>query len=517
MHNTNRLAAYLVAFGTVALWGCSASENTEPLGSNIYFATNCGGVPQAPSFSSDIDALASYQGPGCDPTEKPGVAAFRDYIMATYPCTADYGIVRDCDSGGTSEHHEGRAWDWGTTPSIDASRELLDWLLAADEYGNKYAMARRFGIMYMIFDHQIWEAYRADKGWRSYSGDNPHTDHVHFSFGWDGAMKRTSFWTGSSSGGTTPPQPTKKNFIGGSCADNTECSSGSCLVEGTSGLGFLGGMCTEPCDMHCPDKSGEPTTYCVGYDVGTGVFGGDAGYCFSGCDTSRFPGSGCRAGFECQKMSRHKMSDSVRSICVPTGSSSINPTPTPGPTPPSPPTPSVSNFVGSSCDSDDSCSTEICLYSYAEDTLFEGGMCSMACDDLCPDKSGAAETFCVTFDPASGLHEGDIGYCFSRCDKTLYPGTGCRSGYSCVKMERHNDPDVMRNVCVPSEGGTISYLKIGQPADAEGDQPNPEHVQAMGCSLGAREIDPSEGFVLFALVMGLFVSRFRLRLREKRA
>jgi peptidoglycan hydrolase-like protein with peptidoglycan-binding domain len=34
-------------------------------------------------------------------------------------------------------------------------------------------------------------------GWRPYSGESDHTDHVHFSFSWDGAMKRTSWWDGT--------------------------------------------------------------------------------------------------------------------------------------------------------------------------------------------------------------------------------------------------------------------------------------------------------------------------------
>jgi hypothetical protein len=61
------------------------------------------------------------------------------------------------------------------------------------------AMALRFGINYIIWNHRIWGVYdptRGDKGWAAYTGSVPHTDHVHLSFSWDGAMKRTSWWTG---------------------------------------------------------------------------------------------------------------------------------------------------------------------------------------------------------------------------------------------------------------------------------------------------------------------------------
>lgn len=53
--------------------------------------------------------------------------------------------------------------------------DLLNWLLAADSYGNKHAMARRLGIMYIIWNKQIWSSYDASSGWRPYSGVSPHT------------------------------------------------------------------------------------------------------------------------------------------------------------------------------------------------------------------------------------------------------------------------------------------------------------------------------------------------------
>src|SRR5204863_7951042 len=59
--------------------------------------------------------------------------------------------------------------------------------------GNQYAMARRLGIMYIIWNHQFWALYNVRLGWQSYSGDNPHTDHVHFSFYWAGALQQTTY------------------------------------------------------------------------------------------------------------------------------------------------------------------------------------------------------------------------------------------------------------------------------------------------------------------------------------
>jgi len=136
----------------------------------------------------------------CDPVAKPGVRAFANLLLSTYPATTSLGIVKDCGAGGQSEHKEGRAFDWGASYYNAAQRanvnDALTWLTATDRNGNQAAMARRVGLMYMIWNNQIWRAYDS-RGWQPYSGSNPHTDHVHFSFGWNGAKKVTSFWDGT--------------------------------------------------------------------------------------------------------------------------------------------------------------------------------------------------------------------------------------------------------------------------------------------------------------------------------
>jgi hypothetical protein len=165
-------------------------------------------APPTPSFGSSIDAYQDYVGQStCDPTPKPGVVDFRDMILATYPDTHDTGISRDCDQGGQSEHKEGRAWDWGASAATQRGEinDLLNWLLATDQYGNRNAMLRRLGIMYVIFDQQIWKSYEASSGWQPYACSGVtdcHQDHVHFSFGWPGAREQTTWWTAS-----TPPAP----------------------------------------------------------------------------------------------------------------------------------------------------------------------------------------------------------------------------------------------------------------------------------------------------------------------
>jgi uncharacterized protein YkwD len=160
-----------------------------------------------------IEDLAAYTPQStCSPAAKPGVLAFSKMVMAAYPGTGSSGIVRDCSVGGRSEHKEGRAWDWtvsyASTRQRGQAANLINWLFAADKYNHRYTNARRLGVMYVIWDKKIWGSYAAGAGWRAYTGADPHTGHMHISFSWAGANKKTSFWTGvpaANQGGPTGP------------------------------------------------------------------------------------------------------------------------------------------------------------------------------------------------------------------------------------------------------------------------------------------------------------------------
>jgi peptidoglycan hydrolase-like protein with peptidoglycan-binding domain len=138
----------------------------------------------------------------CDPTIKPGTAALRTLLMTTYG-GRDLGITRACDLGTTSEHKEGRAFDWGLSAAVPAEKavatQFLAWLLAPGPNGMAALNARRLGVMYVIWNGKIWGAYRAAEGWRTYTGGESHSDHIHISLSWNGAMKKTSWWTGTTS------------------------------------------------------------------------------------------------------------------------------------------------------------------------------------------------------------------------------------------------------------------------------------------------------------------------------
>jgi DNA-directed RNA polymerase subunit N (RpoN/RPB10) len=156
-------------------------------------------VPATPAFGRSIDGYAAYDGQDtCDPTAKPGVIGFRDLLNRTYGVHTAY-IGRSCDTAGVSEHEEGRALDYmlnvNNATQRDIANTVLNWLLATDQYGNRHALARRLGVMYIIWNRQQWRSYRPGDGWQPYSGSNPHTDHIHISFSWPGARKQTSWWS----------------------------------------------------------------------------------------------------------------------------------------------------------------------------------------------------------------------------------------------------------------------------------------------------------------------------------
>ena len=163
------------------------------------------------SFSASIDAYPTWvRESGCSPTEKPGPKYLRRLLRSTY---GDLGsnIVRPC-TGADSGHEEGRALDWMTNVRVPEQREMAEafiaWLQAPDGFGNPEAMARRLGIAYVIWNNYTWRAYDPARGWTEYNRcdhrkkhkkrfDNYcHRTHVHVSFTWDGALRRTSYYSG---------------------------------------------------------------------------------------------------------------------------------------------------------------------------------------------------------------------------------------------------------------------------------------------------------------------------------
>jgi putative cell wall-binding protein len=159
--------------------------------------------PPVVDLGPDLDPYPGWTSEqGCTAGVRPGTAYLADFIASWaggFARASDFLFQRACAAGAESGHDDGRALDWVMDAADPADRAVaaafLDWLTAADRYGNSHANARRLGVMYVIWDRRIWRAYRAADGWTAYTGSNPHTDHVHVSLTPDGADRRTTWWT----------------------------------------------------------------------------------------------------------------------------------------------------------------------------------------------------------------------------------------------------------------------------------------------------------------------------------
>jgi beta-lactamase class A len=122
---------------------------------------------------------------------------------------------------------------------------------------------------------------------------------------------------GEGQGASPPPaaepivETTNRGWIGGACASNGECpyEGGFCLG---AEAGFPRGLCSQRCESICPDRDGADVTqtFCVADRDGLGT-------CVSRCDFTKLPGSGCRDGYGCARVSRMGDPDKVEGACLP--------------------------------------------------------------------------------------------------------------------------------------------------------------------------------------------------------
>ena len=164
---------------------------------------------RALGYSPVVDAPAAYEPQRtCTSAPEPGTVALARWLVRTYPVTGSMGLMRGCKVGGTSEHKDGRAFDWAADVRRKrqkrAAYDFIRKALASDAAGNAHALARRMGIMYLIYNDTIWSSYRdftprpyLNAGCtrlRTCSRTLRHKNHVHISLGYAGAAAQTSWY-----------------------------------------------------------------------------------------------------------------------------------------------------------------------------------------------------------------------------------------------------------------------------------------------------------------------------------
>ena len=163
-----------------------------------------------PAHAQEIEDYAPYQPQTkCSPKAKPGTKVLLRYVVHHFGGAAG-GISRPCSDAGTSEHKEGRAFDWtldATTEDGRASAQaFMDFVFAADKAGDEDARARRMGIMYIIWDDHIYSAWRQFEPADYLSSSCPsvkkcsktlrHRDHLHVSLTREAGKGLTSWYDG---------------------------------------------------------------------------------------------------------------------------------------------------------------------------------------------------------------------------------------------------------------------------------------------------------------------------------
>ncbi len=148
---------------------------------SIFIMSTSAGLPSVGSkYGAKIEGYQSYfEQTTCVKAVQTGVSRVAQFFKAAYPTVGNpWAYIRPCTAPGVTEHKDGRAIDYmlnATNPTSKAVADaVLKWLLATDAHGNKHAMARRMGIMYMLFNNRVWRAYRTPTLWQPqvYGGKN---------------------------------------------------------------------------------------------------------------------------------------------------------------------------------------------------------------------------------------------------------------------------------------------------------------------------------------------------------
>ena len=182
-----------------------------------------GVIAPAGAAYAPVEPYAGYQPQTqCSPPAKPGTTVLGRWIVANHG--GGFGpISRSCAGTSVSEHKEGRAFDWTLLARRSADRaraaRFMQRAFATGPTGEPAELARRMGIMYVIWNDRMYPAYNQfrakpyvssscrGKPLRRCSRTLRHRDHMHISLTREGGMGRTSWYVGRVPGTVVPVPP----------------------------------------------------------------------------------------------------------------------------------------------------------------------------------------------------------------------------------------------------------------------------------------------------------------------
>ncbi|QIK65184.1 hypothetical protein G7072_01490 [Nocardioides sp. HDW12B] len=165
-------------------------------------------APAASAWTEAPEDYAAYEPEdGCRTRPLPGTGELASWIDRAFTGGAARATMRTCSSS-SSEHQDGRAIDWTMDADKRAQRRevarFLAKVFAEDPDGNRHALARRMGVMYVIWNDRIYASYRTFEA-RDYLSSScrsvercsktlRHRDHVHLSLSQRGGRGLTSWY-----------------------------------------------------------------------------------------------------------------------------------------------------------------------------------------------------------------------------------------------------------------------------------------------------------------------------------
>jgi hypothetical protein len=171
------------------------------------------GLLGLPAVAADYDKppedYASYQPQTrCRHSARPGTRELARWVNRRFGGGTATASMRACSTSGTSEHKDGRASDWSMNATRRRDRRevgrFLERLFATDSDGNAHALARRMGVMYVIWNDHMYASYNAfaQRDYRSSSCPRlrscsatlRHRNHVHISLSRAGGRGATSWY-----------------------------------------------------------------------------------------------------------------------------------------------------------------------------------------------------------------------------------------------------------------------------------------------------------------------------------